>query len=129
MLILWGMYIWMLFGLGCGAEDSPSVCYRPDDWRESLVLEDVVGTVVLTEDCDLDLTVTEVSLSGGGFYADLPEVGDVIEPGSWSIDVNWADDWEEAGLVTEGTFSATLLISADGLDEQPAKELIHTVVE
>ncbi len=88
-----------------------------------------MGKVVLTEDCEIDLTVTEVSLSGGGFYAELPEVGDVIEAGSWSIDVYWADDWEDAGLVTEGTFSSTLVIAADGLDEQPAKELIYTVEE
>ena len=123
------MYIWMLFGIGCGSDEPPSVCYRPDDWREELIVEDGVATVVLTEDCEIELTVTEVSLAGAGFTAELPEVGDVIDPGTWEIDVIWEDGWEDEGAVTEGTFSANLTIAADGLDEQPAKELTYTVGE
>ncbi|MEE2750172.1 MAG: hypothetical protein VX519_01975 [Myxococcota bacterium] len=120
----------MLFGVGCSGGSAPSVCYRPDDWRDKVVVEDGVATVVLTEDCELDLTVTEATLNGAGFSAELPAVGDVIPAGSWSIDVLWDDGWEEEGVVEDGsTFSATLTIEADGLDEQPAKELTYTVGE
>ncbi len=95
-----------------------------------MVVEDGVATVVLTEDCDLDLTVTESTLNGAGFSAELPEVGDVISAGTWSIEVLWDEGWEDEGVVEDGsTFSATLTIAADGLDDQPAKELTYTVGE
>ena len=124
------MFVWMLLGVGCDGGSAPTVCYRPDDWREKVVVEGGIATVVLTEDCELDLTVTEASLNGAGFSAELPEVGDVISAGTWSIDVSWDDGWLDEGVVEDGsTFSATLSIAADGLDEQPAKELTYTVGE
>ncbi len=86
-------------------------------------MDDMVHTVVIAEDCGNDLEITEAVLMGTGFSAELPEVGDIIDAGEFSIDVEWLDQVD-----TSGDYSATLKISAVGLDDQPPKELSYTVI-
>ena len=113
----------MIFLLGgCETGDGTGDCFRPDDWRDAVVMDEMVHTVVIAEDCGNDLEITEAVLLGTGFTADLPEVGDIVKAGDFSIDVEWLDQVD-----TSGDYSATLKISALGLNDQPPKELSYTV--
>ena len=116
----------VLFLTACGSTDDTGeqsgFCYRPADWRDPVVLVDGVASVPITESCDATLSITEATLVGVGFEADLPDVGDSVSGADWVVDVSWVSTIE-----TPGTYSATLKISADGLDDQPPKELTYVI--
>jgi hypothetical protein len=121
-LILLAMLIMIFLLGGCGNGGGTGDCFRPDEWRDAVVMDEMVHTVVIAEDCGNELEITEAVLMGTGFTADLPEVGDIIDAGDFSIDVEWLDQVD-----TSGDYSATLKISALGLNDQPPKELSFTV--
>ncbi len=101
---------------------STSDCLRPLDWRDPLVVEEgTTGDVVVVEDCENDLTVTSVELIGSGWEGDLPEVGDLIDAGTWTVSVfnDLADN--------PGCYTGELSIEADGLDPEPAKPLQYLI--
>ncbi len=109
---------------GCdGSEATPTDCLRPLDWRDALIVEEgSTGSVVVVEDCDNDLTVTEVDLVGAGWDGDLPAVGDKISAGTWTIEVFFS------GSDFPGEYTGLLTIEADGLDPEPAKEIRYVIL-
>jgi len=111
---------------GCNGSDtdgSDDDCLRPVDWRDPLVVDQGTdGVVVVVEDCENDLQVTSVSLIGAGWGGDLPDVGDLVPAGTWTLTV-----FHDGG-VQPGTYTGELSIEADGLDPEPAKTLQYVIV-
>jgi len=106
---------------GCSGTDTDTTgadCLRPLDWRDvQVVAADGTANVLIVEDCANDLKVTSAELIGAGWDADLPNVGDLIPAGSWTITVF------HTGADHPGTYSGELSVEAEGLDPEPAKPL------
>lgn len=107
--------------LGCSGSDIDTTgadCLRPLDWRDAQqVGADGVASVVVVEDCENDLQITSVELIGAGWDGDLPNVGDLIPAGTWTITVF------HTGADHPGTYTGELSVEAEGLDPEPSKPL------
>ncbi len=111
-----------LFGLifltACAS--SGGECLRVDDWRDTIIMDSDTVTVPITQDCTSQIEITEASLSGPGFEADLPTVGDLVDGDGFSVDVSFV-----SVSPGDGEYQATLRISGIGLIDMPARDLIY----
>jgi hypothetical protein len=99
-----------------------SECIRVDDWRDPVIMETDTVTVQITEDCAGEIEITEATLVGPGFEADLPTVGDIVDGQDLSVEVRFISD-----SPGDGEYQATLLLSGVGLIDMPPRDLIYTV--
>jgi hypothetical protein len=79
-------------------------------------------SVQITESCGNDLVITEATLSGVGFEAELPEIGEIVVGDDWSIDVYFTSVSPH-----DGEYQTTLTIEADGLVGMPPRDIIYIV--
>ena len=115
-----------LFGLifltACAS--SGGDCLRVDDWRDPIIMDSDTVTVEITDDCTGQIEITEASLTGPGFEADLPAVGDLVDGDGFSVDVSFV-----ASDPDDGEYQATLSIAGLGLIDMPSRDLIYVVGE
>jgi len=112
-------FVFLAACTGTGGE-----CLRVDDWRDPIVMDSDSVTVQITEDCAGEITITEARLSGPGFEADLPAVGDIVDGSDFEVEIRFTSDSPEAGK-----YQATLEIAGDGLVDMPARDVSFTVGE
>ncbi len=105
-----------------GCTTTGGECLRVDDWRSAIVMDEDTVTVPITGDCASEIEITEASLSGVGFEADLPEVGEIVDGDNLSVEVRFVSD-----SPGDGEYQATLRISGLGLVDMPPRDLIYTV--
>ena len=105
-----------------GCTTTGGECLRVDDWRDAIVMDAETVSVAITDDCAGEIEITEASLSGAGFDADLPAIGDIVDGDNFSVDVSFV-----AVTPGDGEYQATLRISGIGLVDMPARDLIFTV--
>ena len=114
--------------MGCGEGGALDYCLRAESWRSDTEVSDGQATIVVADDCDFDLTITEAEIKGAGFSADLPAVGDVIQ-GNLSFDVYFdlaASNGEES---PPGTYSGVVYISAENLVDDSQPKDVFAIVE
>ena len=119
-----GFFLIASFLTGCGGSGSGAGadCARTDDWREPVYMMDGAVSVQITESCGNDLVITEATLSGVGFEAELPEIGEIVVGDDWSIDVYFTSVSPH-----DGEYQTTLTIEADGLVGMPPRDIIYIV--
>ena len=110
----------LIFLVAC--DGTGGDCLRVDDWRDPIIMDSDSVTVQITDDCVGEIEITEASLVGPGFEADLPTVGDIVDGQQFSVDVHFTSD-----SPGDGEYQATLKISGVGLIDMPARDLIYTV--
>ncbi len=113
-----------LTGCGGSGDGTGADCARTDDWREPVYMVDGVASVQITNTCSNDLVITEATLDGVGFEADLPEVGDVVVGEDWIVEVYFTSESPH-----DGEYQTTLTIQADGLVDMPSRDIIYVVGE
>ncbi len=113
---------------GCeskGGAGDPGACPRHHTWRDPVDVSDGSASVLITEDCDQDLIVTDVELKGAGFSAELPELDEVVPAGTWEITVRF----DTEGIDVPGEYSGVLYLSAEGLAEDGAPKDLYALVD
>lgn len=76
-------------------------------------------TVQISQDCAGEIEITEATLTGPGFEADLPAVGDIVDGMDFSVEVRFVSD------SSDGEYQATLEISGLGLIDMPPRDIIY----
>lgn len=76
-------------------------------------------TVQISKDCTGEIEITEARLTGPGFEADLPAVGDIVDGMDFSVEVRFVSE------NTGDEYQATLEISGLGLIDMPARDIIY----
>lgn len=105
-----------------GCTTTGGECPRVDDWREPIVMDADTISVDITGDCAGEIEITEASLSGPGFEADLPEIGDIVDAQNFAVDVSFV-----AVSPGDGEYQATLQVSGVGLVDMPPRDVIYVV--
>ena len=105
-----------------GCTTTGGECPRVDDWRDPVVMDSDTVTVAVTSDCAGEIEITEAKLSGPGFEADLPEIGDLVDAQNFEVDVSFV-----AVTPGDGEYQATLQISGVGLVDMPPRDVIYVV--
>lgn len=123
------MLVILMMACGGGGGGGDTICERPATWRDgSYLLTGESTEVVITEACDLTLTVTEVEWNDSSLIFEMdpvPEVGDVIEPGGgdWSVTVTFNGSYD-------GTFTEIFRVYAENLrDDSVAHEITGSTGE
>ncbi len=106
-----------LFLAACGGTGGE--CLRGDDWRDPIIMDSDTVTVQISQDCAGEIEITEARLTGPGFEADLPAVGDIVDGMDFSVEVRFVSD------STDGEYQATLEISGLGLIDMPSRDIIY----
>lgn len=110
------------FVILAGCTTTGGECPRVDDWRDPIVMDADTVSVAVTDDCAGEIEITEASLIGPGFEADLPEIGDLVDAENFSVDVSFV-----AVTPGDGEYQATLQISGVGLVDMPPRDVIYVV--
>jgi hypothetical protein len=97
-------------------------CLRGDDWRDPIIMDSDTVTVQISQDCTGEIEITQATLTGPGFEADLPLVGDIVDGQDFAVEVRFVSD-----SPGDGEYQATLEISGIGLIDMPSRDLIYTV--
>ncbi len=114
--------------MGCGEGGALDYCLRAESWRSDTDLSDGQATIVVADDCDLELTITESEIKGAGFTGDLPEVGDVIQ-GNLSFDVYFDMAASNSEDAPPGTYSGVIYISAENLVDDSQPKDLYAIIE